>query len=428
LHGNVGWTAVPLVLLATLWAWSEHSTLTGAFVQASDIAHGLFGDVAVSSYQGLMGALRSYTAQLLPTLRRHLHRRMEQAAGPHWRIGAWLPLAVDGSRVTTPRTRSNEQAFAAAHFGKGGRARSRTKWKNKRRRSKQLSTPVKPQIWLTLIWHMGLKMPWCWKTGPSTACERHHLLELLRTEEFPPQTLFCADAGFVGYELWNTLAQRGASFLIRVGANVHLLRKLAHVRQRSDLVYLWPNAVARRRQPPLVLRLLAFQGVEGPVYLVTNVLADRELSLAQGRDLYRLRWGIELQFRALKQTFGRRKLRSRTADNALVELDWSLVGLWLIQLFAAREQIRIELPPAHSSVALALRVIQDAMRNWTQAFPPPLSLRHQLRAAVIDRYRRRTSKQACYRPAYKDKPCATQPIIRMATPAQRRAYLALAAA
>jgi hypothetical protein len=46
LHGNVGWTAVPLVLLATLWAWSEHSTLTGAFVQASGIARGLFGGVA----------------------------------------------------------------------------------------------------------------------------------------------------------------------------------------------------------------------------------------------------------------------------------------------------------------------------------------------------------------------------------------------
>jgi hypothetical protein len=37
--------------------------------------------------------------------------------------------------------------------------------------------------------------------------------------------------------------------------------------------------------------------------------------------LYRLRWGIELQFRALKQTFGRRKLRSKRPDRALVELD-----------------------------------------------------------------------------------------------------------
>jgi hypothetical protein len=60
-------------------------------------------------------------------------------------------------------------------------------------------------MWLTLIWHMGLKMPWCWKAGPSTSSERNHLLELLPTANFPAQTLFCADAGFVGYEFWKAI-------------------------------------------------------------------------------------------------------------------------------------------------------------------------------------------------------------------------------
>ena len=38
----------------------------------------------------------------------------------------------------------------------------------------------------------------------------------------------------------------------------------------------------------------------------------------------------------------------------MVELDWSLVGLWLIQLFAVKEQIKTDSPPEQSSVALAL--------------------------------------------------------------------------
>jgi hypothetical protein len=425
LHGNVGWCPVQLVVLAVLWVWSEQSTLTGAFAHALSLAGTMFGQTAVTTYQGLTGALKSYGKQLLPQLWSLFHGRMEECAGQHWRIGLWLALAVDGSRVSTPRTVSNEQAFSAKNYGHGGKAKSRKKWKNKKRRSKKLSEPVKPQIWLTLIWHMGLKMPWCWKTGPSTACERHHLQDMLKTYKFPENTLFCADAGFVGYEFWKDIHDRGHHFLIRVGGNVRLLRKLGHAQVRNDLVYVWPDAAQRKKQPPLLLRFIEFQGTRGKVYLVTNVLSQRELSLTQAKKLYRLRWGVELQFRAFKQTFGRRKLRSRTADNAQVELDWSLVGLWLIQLFAVKEQVKIHVPPEQSSVALALHVFQDAMRNWCAQTDACHALAERLRQATKDTYHRTAMKQARYHPNYKDKPGASKPIIVTASRAQIQAYQAL---
>jgi hypothetical protein len=428
LHGNVGWTAPRLIALTVLWVWSDQTTLVGAFSQASQLGQAIFGTTAVTSYQGLIGALRSYGAQLLPQLWSLFHRQMERSAGPHWRIGKWLALAVDGSRVTTPRTVSNEQSFAIKNYGRGARTRSKTKWKNKKRRSKRLCEPVKPQIWLTLIWHMGLKMPWCWKTGPSTACERHHLQDMLETQVFPSDTLFCGDAGFVGYPLWTALLDRGRHFLIRVGSNVRLLRNLGHARQRNGLVYLWPDTARRQKQPPLQLRLIEFQGPRGKVYLVTSILSQRELSLNQAMQLYRLRWGVELQFRALKQTFGRRKLRSRTAQNALVELDWSLLGLWLIQLFAVKEQIKVHGPPSQSSVALALHAVRDAMRNWTSVMEAGNQFTDRLRIAIQDAYCRTRPKRARYRPSYKDKPCATKPRLIQASSVQRKAYQGLRAA
>lgn len=427
-HGNVGWTPGSLVALAVLWVWSDRSTLTDAFEDACRLARRMFGGVAVTSFQGLMGALRSYGPQLLPAVWLQLQGLMEEHGGEHVRIGRWLPLAVDGSRISTPRTVSNEQAFAAKNYGQGGRGQNRTKWKNKTRRSKRLSEPVKPQMWLTLIWHMGLKMPWCWATGASTACERQHLLDLLDAHVFPKDTLFCGDAGFVGYGFWNALLQHRHSFLIRVGANVRLLRRLGAARSQGSLVYLWPEAQLRRRQPPLVLRLIVLQGPRGKVYLVTNICCERALSTKQISQLYRARWGIELQFRALKQTFGRRKLRSRTAENAQVELHWSLVGLWLVQLFAVKEQIKLDSPPARSSVALALGVIQEAMRTFGQATAPSDRLGPRLARATKDAYIRTSKKQARYRPEYKDKPTASRPILLDATPAQRKAYAALAKA
>ena len=427
-HGNTRWQASHLVVLAILWVWSDQSTLTGAFADAKQVALTMCGQVAVSSYQGLMGALVTWMAQFMPLLWAHLHGLMEQVGGEHWRIGGWLPLAVDGSRATTPRTRSNEGAFSAPNFGAGKKAKSRRKWRNKRRRTKKLSERVKPQIWLTLIWHMGLAMPWCWKTGPSTASERHHFLDLLKSLVFPAKTLFCCDAGFVGYDLWKAILDGGHQLLIRVGGNVRLLRGLGSTKCYADLVYLWPNDVARRGEPAIILRLIELSGPRGKIYLVTSVLNDTELSHDQAAQLYRMRWGIELQFRTLKQTFGRSKLRSRTAEHALVELEWSLIGLWLIQLLAAKEQIKIAHAPARSSVARALTVVRDAMRSSSAVVSDPRALAHRLADAVKDNYQRTSSKRARYCPQFKDKPSATQPKLLAATAAQRKAHQALTTA
>ena len=159
---------------------------------------------------------------------------------------------------------------------------------------------------------MGLQMPWSWKTGPSYAAEREHFREMLQEQKFPKHTLFCADAGFVGYELWKALSDRGHAFLIRVGANVTLLRHVGYIRERAGIVCYWPDAAARQGQPPLLLRHLHLRIGQRRMHLVTNVLDEKALTDAEAIRLYQLRWGIELQFRTMKQTFGRRKLRSRT--------------------------------------------------------------------------------------------------------------------
>jgi hypothetical protein len=174
--------------------------------------------------------------------------------------------------------------------------------------------------------------------------------------------------------------------------------------------------------------LIVLQGPRGTVYLVTNVLSTRALSDRQAAKLYRLRWGVELQFRSYKQTFGRGKLLSRTPQRASVELNWSLLGLWMIQLFAVKEQLAIGSPPAQSSVALAVCVIQDAMHGRPNGVCDPRLLRSRLSEAVKDEYRRTSSKRARYRPHFKDMPSTGKPKLVRATKRQRKAYQALTVA
>jgi hypothetical protein len=421
-HGNTSWSAKFLITLAVLTAWGEHRRMTDSFREATRLSQTLFGVVAINTYQGMMRALVRYTGQLLPVVWQRLQTLIKKASPEHYRIGLWLPLAVDGSRFSTPRTVSNEKAFAAKDFGKGGRGKNRTKWKNKRKRSKKLCHPVKPQIWLTLVWHMGSKLPWCWKTGPSTSSERHHLIDMIRAHAFPKNTLFCGDAGFSGYELWSTILEAGHHFLMRVGGNIHLLRDLGHYRRGDGVVFLWPDQAVRKCQPPIILRLIEVNGEHGTMYLVTSVLSRRELSDSMFKRLYPLRWGVELQFRALKQTFGLGKLRSRNSNHALAELDWSIVALTVVQLLAIKEQNQFAIPPENSSVGEALRVIRRAMCHWYETNPKSESFTVRLADAVKDDYERTTKKTARYLAGYKDKPSAGKPNIRKATAKQRLAY------
>ena len=114
-HGHTTWLVCDLMVLAVLWVWSDHTTLTGAFVEAHGWSLKMLGRAAVGSYQGLTGALVAVSGTLLPLLWARMHDLMERHGGEHWRIAGWLPLAVDGSRVSTPRTAANEKAFCAAN-------------------------------------------------------------------------------------------------------------------------------------------------------------------------------------------------------------------------------------------------------------------------------------------------------------------------
>ena len=121
LPGHTKWQPVNLVGLAVLGVWSESATRTGAFAAALRWTLDLFGTAAVHRYQGLTGALATWSAQLVPLRQQRLQAGMRECGHECWRIGRWLALAVDGSRVRTPRTVAHEQAFCARARAKARR-------------------------------------------------------------------------------------------------------------------------------------------------------------------------------------------------------------------------------------------------------------------------------------------------------------------
>ena len=295
---KVSWKARMLAFAAVLWAWSDEGTLGRRFVTARKLVVKMFRwqEEPGTSYQGFIKALHKWQARLFAVILPRLRDLMRQCGGEFWTVAGWVLFGVDGSRVETPRTKANEGRFhptkkrkqqKRARKGKAPqltkKASRRPKQASKRKEGakKPASKEAKkqsagPQIWLTLFWHVGLGLPWAWKTGSVDSSERAHMLEML--DLLPENSMIVADPGFIGYDNWRAIGSAGHAFVIRVGANVKLLKKLGYAREYANRVYLWPDKALRDKQSPLVLRLLTVHTGKHPMYLVTSVLSQKDLS------------------------------------------------------------------------------------------------------------------------------------------------------
>ena len=164
--------------------------------------------------------------------------------------------------------------------------------------------------------------------------------------------------------------------------------------------------------------------------LVTNVLKENLLTRRQAGETYRRRWGIEIQFRSIKQTFDRTKLRSRTPERAMIELQWSLIGLWMIQLLARKEQVKERNPDKLTSIAGILRVVRQMMQRDTTVPKRTECFAKQLAQAVTDDYKRKSTKASRNYPRQFEQKGIAKPAIIVATKEHKKRlkqYLEIAA-
>jgi hypothetical protein len=356
-----------LTLLALLMALGQAQSLAGRFTSARRLVNSWRARAVGKSYQGFIKLMIKLSPRLLRAVAGHLREQVPTVAGKCWKLGKWVVFGVDGSKFNLPRTRALLDAFGCA--GKRGRG---------------------PQAYLTTILHLTTGLPWDAWIGRGNAGERGHLRRMLC--RLPADTLLVADAGFVGYPLWSLLQQRGLHFLIRVGANVRLLWRLGYAaREHEGLVYLWPDQERKAGRPPLALRLIRLHDGRQEVCLITNVLDSKELSDAQARTCYRLRWGIELWFRQLKQTAARRQLASKAPAQATLELAWLVVAMTLLGLLGVQDALRRGRDPLALSPGGVLGVLRE-LSTRSELHGGIRTLRRKLGRCFKDGYVRKAAK------------------------------------
>ncbi len=248
-------------------------------------------------------------------------------------------------------------------------------------------------------------------------------MEMLKQEEFPENTLFCGDAGFVGYDFWSAILAAGGNFLVRVGANVKLLAQQADLKRLGGgNVLCWPKGKMDSGAEPLHLRLVKVKIGRTAMWMLTSVLDRKKLPKKKIVKYYKMRWGMEIEYRGLKQTIDKGNLRCRNSDRVYVELDWSIRAMAFAELTALREQISSRegrqthdeqgYDPKHRSLANTMRALRKCMRTLNKCANPSNDLLCQLSSALVEKYDNRADKRARYRPRNPDKRPLGEPTIR----------------
>lgn len=412
-----------LVVAALMWAWSDESTVKERFFAGRRIALHLFPQTQTvgKTYQGFIKLLQKWTDSLIAVVAAELHKRIVMTCGSCAEVAGFVLFAVDGSRAAVPRTQANELVFSPKATRDKTRPRKKKNKKRTRRRRKNTDSNTKksetPAMWLTVLWHIGSGLPWDWRLGPTDSSERSHWMEMLDSITVP--AMFVADAGFVGYEYAAAVIGAGHQLTIRVGSHVSLLRNLGCAREKANIVYLWPDKSAKRQGlPPLKFRLVESHNGKTPVYLITSVVDNKKLSDAQVLLIYKKRWGIELFYRHLKQTFGKRKLRSAAPAQAYVEMHWSLLGLCCMGAYSINKLKQGGHDPSRMSFAKVIRAFRRMLRDYIHPQLKGCTLDSLLRDAIKDDYKRGDKTSREYPRKKKEKPPG-KPKITVATKEQR---------
>lgn len=397
---RVRWTPRLLVLTAVVVLLLGQGALKDRFAAAHVAVTGMYNTRKRGGYTygGFMKALLrcSHLVDLLAGAFRLL---MPVLFARYWHTNGREVFMVDGTRAEAPRTRSN------AVLGCAGRKRTG------------------PQFMLTMILHLGTGLPWAWKRGSGTSSERRHFQQMLQL--LPAGAWLLADAGFPGHALLSEMKKRKLQFILRVGSNMTLLEQLYGAECKKDRVWLWPDTQRRKGTTPLELRLVKAQQKKQTIYLLVSELNPEKISKQEVLQLYRMRWGVEVFFRSLKQTMSRGRMFSDSPKAGRAELDWSVIAAWMLGMLMLQQMMRVGKGPEHWSVAEALRVVRAALTLHRRDVRTMRWLCDRLREALMDEYQRTRSKKSRRYPRKKTEKPAGAPKLRIATALEIRTALQL---
>ena len=283
-----------------------------------------------------------------------MFRRVAVPLGkPDWEgcfLGGRAMLAIDGTTVDVPDTKTNNAHFGRAGVSKGERS-------------------AFPSARLVAVAECGTHAMVDAEIGAYTTSEVALSRQLV--DRFAPGTLVIADRGFYGYDLWVRAVATGADLLWRVKKNL----KPRFVEDLGDGSWLGEirGGRAGSKATPVRVRVIDYtvdngipdddpDGEAGGFRLITTVLDPNDIDAADLAVAYWERWEIESVFDELKthQRGARSVLRSKSPALITQELWAMLCCHYAIRALMADVEVNGGRDPDRVSFVAALRIARNS--------------------------------------------------------------------
>lgn len=233
-------------------------------------------------------------------------------------------------------------------------------------------------------------------------------------ERLPQGSVLLADRNFGTWATVHTAHRQGHPVIVRL--NTALARRLAgrrKLRAGEEQVLEWrPSAWDRRHHPQLPsealvrgrLLVVGLAGMRERLYLFTTL----EVPATEVAKLYVLRWHIETDLRALKQTIRLERLSGKSLDIVEKELWAAIITYNLVRAVMCLAAKRAGITPRDLSFTRALGLLTVFLPRLADQQPVELQdaamdelIRHVASCKLPKRKRRRSFPRAVWAPGYR---------------------------
>lgn len=143
------------------------------------------------------------------------------------------------------------------------------------------------------------------------------------------ELILVIDKGYTDYDRYRKLADRGVLFVVQLkkNADYEVLSSVEYENYTEEVIIL----------DGMNLRLVKYRDEREWMFLTNISIA--ELSGEDIRDIYRLRWMIEIFFRKLKQAAKIKHLISTTTNGVIIQVYSTLIAYTLINMYRITNNI-----------------------------------------------------------------------------------------
>lgn len=282
----------------------------------------------------------------LRELFREVARSRAAAGTPGAFYRGWRLMGIDGTTFDMPDTPENERIF-----GRGGNQRSPNAF---------------PQVRVLALCELGTHAICDIALRPICRSEQLMVPHLLRS--LAPDMLLLWDRGFFGFDLINSVLDRGSHVLGRIKAEYLRFRRFENLPDGSYLSKIYTSYYDRTHdRNGRVVRIIEYThndptraGCGVTNRLLTDLLDPADLPAREAVALYHERWEEELAFDEIKTHLNGRELllRSKTPRGIVQELYGLFLAHRVIRQVIADAAAQRKLDPDRLSFTNTLRVLQ----------------------------------------------------------------------